>query len=349
MPEFPLTIETLLLDESFINHCLNKDAGATAYWKAYALSHPEQGEILELAAQCVTAMHTWGQSTEIEEQWDKLQEMISEKRDMAVVASAAASRGLKQLRRIAWTGSVAAGVTGMAMVIGIHIHKAKRPASISYVTISAQGGHVREFGLPDGSVVWLDAGSTIRYREDSAGSRKIVLMEGQIFCKVKHDSAHRFSVQTPAGLDVNDIGTAFTVQSYAGLHEEVIRVLEGEVTVQQADSNVQVLKKDQGIELDGLTEAMTRITGVFASDTSWISGRIELNDVTFGEMAIVLNKTFGLHISFENPDLMKYRASTSFRRTDPQRDVLEALKLVYGITYTMNGSSVVLHGIPEHH
>lgn len=352
VPEFPPTLETLLLDQSFINYCLHKDAEAAAYWKAVEQAHPEYGEVLGMAGQYVKGMYAWGEGEEMDQQWNKLQEMISVRQEQpaqqAISLTAIGSRRSWWFRGIAWTAGVAAGVTGIVMVIGLSTHKVKQTTSVPYLTISAPGPQVRECGLPDGSIVWLDAGSTIRYRQDEQGARKIVLMEGQVFCKVKHDSAHRFSVHTPAGLDINDIGTAFSVQSYAGLHQEVIRVLEGEVNVQKVSSTLIELKKDQGIMLDDLTGEMTRLYGITVGDTSWISGRIELNDVTFAEMAIVLERTFGLHISFTNPDLMKYKASTSFRRTDPQRDVLEALKLVYGITYTMNGSSVVLHGMPEH-
>jgi transmembrane sensor len=349
VPEFPPTLETLLLDQSFINYCLLKDVEAAAYWKAVEQAHPEYGEVLGMACQYVKGMYAWGEGEEMDQQWNKLQESISVRQEEAVYqALIPIPERRLWFRGIAWTAGAAAAVAGTMMVIGLSTHKVKQTASIPYLTISAPGPQVRECGLPDGSIVWLDAGSTIRYRQDEEGSRKIVLMEGQIFCKVKHDSTHRFSVHTPAGLDINDIGTAFSVQSYAGLHQEVIRVLEGEVNVQKANSNVSGLNKGEGIVLDDLTGEMTRLYGITVGDTSWISGRIELSDVTFAEMAIVLERTFGLHISFTNPELMKYKASTSFRRTDPQSDVLEALKLVYGITYTMKGSSVVLHGMPEH-
>ena len=64
------------MDESFINDCLNKDTAAVAYWDAFRQSHPDYLGVLEEARECVLAMYAWGQSTEIEEQWDKLQEVI---------------------------------------------------------------------------------------------------------------------------------------------------------------------------------------------------------------------------------------------------------------------------------
>ena len=229
------------------------------------------------------------------------------------------------------------------ILTGIWIYKEKRPEPEAYITISAPAGIVRECGLPDGTIVWLDAGSTIRYKNEPAGDRGIVLLEGQIFCRVKHDVSHPFSVRTPAGLVIKDIGTAFSVQSYKGFNREVVKVAEGEVAVAKTDNNLQLLKENQGVLLDVQLGQLSRMENAGA-DSSWINGRIELNDVSFGELAIVLEKTFDIHVSFEKPGLMKYKASTSFNRKDPVRDVLDALKLIYGISYTMKGRSLVLHG-----
>lgn len=357
------------MDESFINDCLGKDAAATTYWKAFEEAHPEYAEVLEEARRCVAAMYAWGQSTEIEEQWDKLQEMIGGNGGLRVVGPEMSGRtemvpaealaaGAGQGRRISGAGRLAVWITGIAattagvvVCAGLLIGKGKRqsqPQPVAYISLSAPAGIVRKCGLPDGSTVWLDAGSTIRYKEDHSGSRGIELVEGQIFCKIKHDEAHPFSVHTPAGLEVKDIGTAFSVQSYKGLNREVVKVTEGEVAVQKTDSILELLKKHQGIGWNPEDGKITRLDNPAGGDTSWISGRIELNDVTFGELAIVLEKTYDLHIAFQHPDLMKCRASTSFNRTDPVRDVLDALKLIYGITYTMEGRSLVLHGGSGH-
>jgi transmembrane sensor len=353
---FPPTIETLMMDESFINDCLDKDAEATAYWKAFEKAHPEYMEVLEEARCCVSAMHAWGQSAEIEEEWDKLQEMIGGKdglqtRGPEMIPKAVLPAGLyraSRFRWFAWGIGVAAATVGVGICAGLWTNRVKLSQPISYISLSAPMGIVRQCGLPDGSTVWLDAGSSIQYKNDPSGSRGIVLLEGQIFCKIKHDSAHLFSVHTPAGLEIRDVGTAFSVQSYKGLNREVVKVVEGEVAVQKASNKLELLKENQGVGLDIRKGELTRLEHSSWGDTAWISGRIELNDVTFAELAIVLEKTFDVHISFENPDLMKCRASSSFHRADPVRDVLDALKLVYGITYTMKDRSLVLRGGPGH-
>lgn len=338
------------MDESFINDCLNKDAAAVAYWKAFRQSYPEYQGVLEEARECVLAMYAWGQSTEIEEQWDKLQEVIGTQRPDTGLRVVGPEEGYRPARRVwRWRGAAAFGaaavVAGILIFTGILIYKEKRPEPEAYITISAPAGIVRECGLPDGTIIWLDAGSTIRYKNEPAGDRGVVLIEGQIYCRVKHDVLHPFSVRTPAGLVIKDIGTAFSVQSYKGLNREVVKVAEGAVAVAKTNT-LQLLKENQGVLLDVQLGQLSRMENIGA-DSSWINGRIELNDVTFKELAIILEKTFDIDVSFEKPDLMKYKASTSFNRKDPVRDVLDALKLIYGISYTMKGRSLVLHG-PEH-
>ncbi len=344
------------MDQSFINDCLVKDVAATEYWKAFEQAHPECQEVIKEARRYVSAIYAWGESTEIEEQWDKLQDMMSENAGLRPAGSVKAITAVltkeaqppRWFRRPVWKMGAAAAFVGILVTTGLYIINRQKQPPISYLSLSAPAGIVRKCTLPDGSTVWLDAGSAIRYKEDPLGNRGVDLIEGQIFCKVKHDAQHPFSVHTPAGLDVKDIGTAFSVHSYKGLNSEVVRVLEGEVAVKRADSTLQLLKERQGMGLDVRNGTWSNIDNSVGEDTSWISGRIELNDVTFGELAIVLEKTYDIHISFQQSDLMKSRASTSFNRKDPVKDVLDALRLIYGISYTLQGRSLVLYG-PGHH
>lgn len=340
MSSFPPTIDSLLMDQSFINDCLGRDAEATAYWQTFQQVHPEYREVLDEARRCIQAMHGWGQSEEITEQWDALQEMIGRGETGEPLAELAVPLG-KRPARLLWISGIAAAGVGALVCTGLFWKKNLKDSPVPYISLTAPAGTVKRCNLPDGSVVWLDAGSAIRYREDGRG---VELLEGQIFCKVKHDAEHPFSVHTPAGLDVKDIGTAFSVQSYKGLGREVVKVLEGSVALQKKDSTLDILKERQGAGWNVESEKLSRIDNLAGGDTSWISGRIELNDVTFGELAIVLEKTYDIHITFEHPDLINYRASTSFYRTDPVKDVLDALRLIYGISFTTQGRDIILHG-----
>ncbi len=332
----PVTIEYLLTDESFIRSCLGRDPGAFEYWTSYEQAHPEYREVLEEARRHVRGMYAWGLGEDEKTQWDQLQGVIHDAGQRIPQKAAASS-----LKRIKVWG-IAASVAGLAVFSSLYLLRGKpQPRSVSYTLIS-RNGVVRKCALPDGSTVWLDAGSAIRLGQDFMDNRSIELLEGQIFCTVKHDAVHPFAVHTPGGLTIKDVGTAFNVESYKGLSAEVIRVMSGEVAVQKGDSTMELVKEKQGVSVSN--GKLTMVDNPGSADASWVDGRIELSDVSFQELAIVLEKTYSIHIGFEKPDLMKCRASTTFNRTAPVRDVLEALKLIYGITYTMQDGKVILHG-----
>src|ERR1700742_820736 len=121
------------MDDSFINDCLDKDTAAVAYWKAFRQAHPEYLEVLEEARRCVLAMYTWGQSTEIEEGWDKLQEMITTRRPDSGLRVVGPDEGdAPARRRWGWGIGAAAIVAGILILTGIWIYKEKRPEPEAY-------------------------------------------------------------------------------------------------------------------------------------------------------------------------------------------------------------------------
>lgn len=98
---------------------------------------------------------------------------------------------------------------------------------ITPVTLTAPKSAIRQFTLPDGTSVWLNAGSELRYAfSATAGDRKVFL-KGEGYFEVHHDAHRPFSVAA-GELTITDIGTAFNIRAYEGAKPEVV-VVEGRI------------------------------------------------------------------------------------------------------------------------
>ena len=84
--------------------------------------------------------------------------------------------------------------------------------------------------LPDGSKVWLNAGSSLKYPTQFSDKQRVVSMQGEAYFEVESDKEHPFIVKTKQ-LTVEATGTAFNVNAYAPDHVAAVTLVKGKVAV----------------------------------------------------------------------------------------------------------------------
>lgn len=113
-----------------------------------------------------------------------------------------------------------------------YLESGRRSIAITYNTLTTPKARQYSLVLPDGTKVWLNAGSSLRFPTAFTGSDRKVELKGEAYFEVVHNSKQPFKVLA-AGQEIEDIGTSFNVSAYedvpgAGLQatlvEGVIRV-----------------------------------------------------------------------------------------------------------------------------
>jgi len=98
--------------------------------------------------------------------------------------------------------------------------------------------------LPDGSTVYLNAGSTIIYNQDFNKTKRIVYLSGEAYFKVATNKSKPFEVITPYVI-VRATGTKFNVKAYPNERSITATLVEGKIDIRKTDD----LKNISGIEL----------------------------------------------------------------------------------------------------
>lgn len=106
-----------------------------------------------------------------------------------------------------------------------------------YNTITTTRGHQYQLILPDGSQVWLNAGSSIRFPIAFAGNERRVAVTGELYFDVKHNSSMPFTV-VANGVEVHDLGTQFNINAYDNEEGVVTTLIEGKVNVVNRESSI---------------------------------------------------------------------------------------------------------------
>ena len=118
------------------------------------------------------------------------------------------------------------------------------PAAGGYNTIATPRGGQYQVVLPDGTRVWLNAGSSIRFPTNFSGNRREVEMTGEVYFEVKHQDHQPFVVHA-GNSQIEDIGTHFNVNAYSDEPEMKTTLIEGAVRIKDV-----VLRPGEQLGLD---------------------------------------------------------------------------------------------------
>lgn len=195
--------------------------------------------------------------------------------------------------------------------------------------------------LPDSSLVTLGPESTIRYAYTSTG-RELTL-DGMAEFQVTHDTLRRFTVRA-AGAIVRDIGTEFVVRAYQGDSSIRVAVASGVVSLASAaapESVIVLRARDVGgitRDASGRPAIVSNIDALLY--TAWVDGHLAFDDQSLEQVAIELNRWFGVNVRVETPALAHRRVSGTYANPTLNH-VLDALAASLGATYAKSNGSIV--------
>lgn len=156
-----------------------------------------------------------------------------------------------------------AAVVAIAFVVGWMAKQALfSPTALGDVAISVPTDSRSHVTLPDGSTVWLNAGSHLSYSSDFGEKERRLTLDGEGFFEVAHDSSHPFVI-TSGNTSVRVLGTKFDLKAYRGDPCKRVTLLEGSLRVEQADGQRQTLKPGEQVVI---THDRMQLSKVAAAD-----------------------------------------------------------------------------------
>ncbi|QEC42229.1 FecR family protein [Pseudobacter ginsenosidimutans] len=121
-------------------------------------------------------------------------------------------------------------------------------AEMAFNTMSTPAGRQFRLTLPDGTKVWLNAASSIRYPTRFSGNERKVIITGEAYFEVKRDQSKPFRVSV-SDMEVEVLGTSFNINSYA--NEKMLRttLIEGAVRVKNNAAAILLKPSQQAVLL----------------------------------------------------------------------------------------------------
>ena len=174
-----------------------------------------------------------------------------------------------------------------------------RPAP-EYAYVSAEYGERTSVTLADGTVVALNAGSSLVFPERFTGDDRTVFLTGEANFDVARDEKRRFMVKT-RHMDVTALGTRFCVEAYPNDHVTRTTLVEGRVEVDvTADSGrVCILDPDMQLSFDSFSRE-TSVTRVDAEKVAaWEQGYLVFSGADFAAIASAIERKYNVKIYYD--------------------------------------------------
>lgn len=199
-------------------------------------------------------------------------------------------------------------------LLGGHFYS-QYTSSLDMQTISIPAGQRANILLPDGTSVWLNARTTMKYPVSFNGKNRHVQLDGEAYFNVAKNTKKPFVVQTKQ-YNIEVLGTEFNVEAYSDTDIFETALMSGGVKLSLIDNPAEILilsPNTKAFRQNGqlLTAAIDNLL-----DYSWIEGFISFRNESFATIMGEFEKSYGVQIRIENKNVNDYKYTGKFHQSD---------------------------------
>ena len=254
--------------------------------------------------------------------------------DATILADRPSSRRIKQTRMpayVRWSLRIAAVVVSL-LLLG-YVYERQRVSRMvrTFQCVHVPAGNRTNLRLPDGTNVWLNANTTLRYPAVFSEREREIQLDGEAYFEVAKGEKP-FIVRTDKYC-VEVLGTTFDVEAYADKADFKATLYEGKVKLYQpAHAESVYLSPGQMAELVGDTLRVS--TTADKSGSSWKDGIITIESQSFEEIMRELEKYYDVRIVIRNQQVKDLGYRGKFRIADGVEHALRVLRYDFPFQYT---------------
>lgn len=223
-------------------------------------------------------------------------------------------------------------------------HTNGKSTTIIYNTLSTGKGEIYSLSLSDGSRVWLNSASSIRYPVSFSGKDRPVEITGEAYFEITHDATKPFRV-IAGGMETEVLGTRFNINSYSDEATLRTTLLEGSIKVTPTGSaQGKVLKVGQQAQLATGAKAITVTSDVDMEEVlAWKDGKFVFNDVAIEEVMRQLERWYDVEIIYgENMKNRTFHINGQISRYSNASKTLEMLEATGWLHFKIEGKKITV-------
>lgn len=210
--------------------------------------------------------------------------------------------------------------------------------NIQFAKLQTPRGGTYSIRLPDGTKVWLNAGSELQYPLHFTAATREVKLKGEGYFEVAHDKSHPFIVSTDIQ-HIKVLGTSFNIRAYS--EQQATTLVTGKVAVRHIGNNSETTITPG--EQASIDHGNLEVSKVDVNDfTSWKEGLLAGNSATFRDIAVEVERWYDVDFVYPSGFKNNEKAFFSVNKNEKLSSVLKALERTYGIHFQIKGKEVLI-------
>jgi ferric-dicitrate binding protein FerR (iron transport regulator) len=334
-------VVTLLSNKDFKDWVLNPSGHRDFYWQNWIKSNPDKLPALNKARALALQLKFNEDHLTPQEVDQLLGDIISGK------ASNRAGKvvSLQRHTYTRWIKIAASFLLILSSSIFLYRYAVSAfKADVSFKKVQTLKGQRLRINLPDGSVAFLNASSTLTYPEAFSDTLRSVALTGEAFFEVVKNPAKPFVVTT-TDIQTQVLGTSFNVRSFEADKATAVSLVTGQVRVAPGhpsrDKQEHLLVPGERLVYHETDHTFEKETFDIADITGWKDGVLVFSDTDFAATIEHLEQWYGVEIDVKHAPTKDWHVNGHFEN-EPLTEVLASIQFVYDIEYDIKDSTVIL-------
>jgi transmembrane sensor len=331
------SISDFVLDESFQQWVLQPTAENDIVWQNFLEENPEKSENISKAKKLVLNFREDNDTPPIERMdavWNKIKQQTIEHKEVEIIS-------LAPKKTYSWL-RIAASITLVVGLCGSIYYYLNANNEIIYQSAFGESKNVT---LPDGSVVKLNANSTLKTSKDWSGTdTREVWLDGEAFFTVTKKPSRgdaKFIVHAKQ-VDVEVLGTEFNVSDRDTNTDVTLNSGKIKLEVHKANNTETIMMKP-GEQVSYSSNSLIISKKEVKAETisAWTNNRWMLESTSLNEIANKIEHTFGLEVIIKD-SLLAQERMTGVIVTNNLDEVLEGISTIYSLKVKKEKNQIIL-------
>lgn len=228
---------------------------------------------------------------------------------------------------------------GHLQIHAIDSNKRQQTARLDNIVWVPQGGEYH-LTLSDGTEVWLNAETKLKFPTRFSGDKRIVELSGEAYFEVTHNASKPFIIRTD-DINVKVLGTSFGVRSYQEENSIFTTLVSGSVEVQGTQKNVRLTPSHQAI-----FDKSTRNLAIKQVDTElytgWKDGKMLYDNCPLEEILRDLKRRYSFEVFYSNSQVKQIPFTLNIRKHEKIDGVLELMQKTGRVDFDIKGNTIIV-------
>lgn len=226
--------------------------------------------------------------------------------------------------------------------LSFHIPEGKKEEVVTYSRLIIPQGGEYKLTLPDGTQVWLNSESELRFPSRFSPDKRVVEFSGEAYFEVSHDPHRPFYVKT-SGMEVKVYGTEFNLNAYPDQPSVATTLVKGHVAVIPAGENqeIDVLPSQQLTfsKTDGTIEIKEVDVQLY---TSWRIGVYTFENASLQEIFSNIRRWYIFEVDYQEEELRDFRFTCDFQKDRPIIYGLDLIRKTCEVNFKIQGNHILV-------